>query len=282
MTKCTTVVRVDSAQYRNPEDVDAYVVRLRDRVEHVEAISIISADIPFNAYTVREGINDRVPFRLGSDDLLRVAIIPEGYYLEREDALALELERALNRASDDVEEDMFRVVYEERRGGYVIDGKRTHSFHWRDEEGGTDYWGKPTVEYVRACAARLLGFGREDTASSPTGEDAQPPAATSTHTDRTRSTFCGDPKYYSHHIEMRLSTGRKDAISTSTQTNRDVFAVFSRTSSDTVTLKGSCVTLNPPVTIDRLVVSFHDREGNAYEFQNREHVFELAFTTTTK
>jgi len=48
--------------------------------EHSALISLNSAIIPYSMYNIRSGINDRIPFRLITDDSLLFRIIPEGNY----------------------------------------------------------------------------------------------------------------------------------------------------------------------------------------------------------
>jgi hypothetical protein len=170
--------------------------------------------------------------------------------------------RCMNDAADDG--DTFRVSYEARQDKFLITCKESFTLLWR---GGntTDFQGsQDTSTYRKGAVGRVLGFGTKDALSEDDGSTTRP------HFVRApfRKNF-KQPEY----VILRID-GAENNVSQNPASHRSYAILIDNhpTNNEQSTIH----TYDPPVPrFNRFRISFHDYDGELYDFQNHDHRLEV-------
>lgn len=227
----------DVVAYPSP---DAYVVQLPDDILDVTSVKLLTADVPFSAFLVGPG-NRRVPVTVSGT--ARDALLPLGDYAGSAD-LGAALATALNAAGLSA---FFTVTVAPRTDSLVIAATAPFAIDFSGASG----------------AARLLGF-------AATAYPAYTFLAAPFRVCLTRERY----------VVMNLTPNAETLVSACNAVDRS-FAVLPDRSAplsidcDDVPFEKKWAT--PQARVSRIGVSFTDRDGAPYDFQNQENRVELLF-----
>ncbi len=266
----TTSVVIDSRDrdlhlYPNPARYD---VTLDEEIEDVTSVELMCADVPMVSHTVSTRNNVINIASFDGSSTTASAQIDIGTYTKEE--LAVAVEQALNSAVGSV---AFAVRYHTRLDNYEVYSDRAFTLSFGTQTSSN------VVAYNPRTAARLLGFGPKQYASSPLL--APPPSPISvTYVNTLRAPHRCDletDRYAVLHIEpayVNYSSVNNTVLNKS-------FAILPR-STNAVNLRvdeSRMKTFKPPLAkFSKMRVTFYDPQGELYDFHNRDHRLEFRFT----
>jgi len=221
----------------------AYNIPLQDDIEDIVIAELISCDVPFSGYLVNSYHNS-FSFKFPSSSIYEVTL-DDGDYSASE--LATEIQSKMNSVSSG-----FSVSYISKIGKLVF-SHTTSDF---------------TISFASKNAqsfAHVLGFS---------------PQKTYTSTSRSLKTANKVNLEYYKYMVMYIDQFTSNKGSNDTVNNS--FAVLYESQSTNNIRNDSNVLkkFTPPLArLQRLNISFYDRDGNPYDFNGVDHSFELLFTS---
>jgi hypothetical protein len=231
--------------YRNP---NSYEVRLTNEITDVISAKLINADIPMSMHMVNSYFDN---LRVVVDGTTYSVTLDHGTYSES--GLASMMEGKLNAATAAT----WIVTYNGVRDGFTFAASAGFSMVFGAQPNSLD---------------ALLGFDKETYASIDSGlGGAAPHSVTSEY----RKNFL-----YNNCIIMYID--QFDTYQSPDNEMDRCFAILPAMYSQlSMSDHPELVKIfSPPIArLAKLVVSFYDRFGNPYDFQNMEHRFELLLTS---
>lgn len=242
-----------------------YEITMDEELQDVTTLELVGAELPMISYLVGPK-NSAVHFAHGAAAIaagtVSVAVLRTGDYTPHE--LATEVQRGLTSALGDV--NAVRVNYLPRLDNYEIRSKQKLALYFADKS-------KPG-RWAPATAARLLGFGMAAYESAP--DAATDPLFAEAVSSAFRRDFESD-RYAILHIDPAYV----NYSSTNTAVNKS-FAIIPKKSIDMNLCAEQIRTkqFRPPVPkLAKLRITLLDPTGDLYELHNRDHRFELRFTS---
>jgi hypothetical protein len=227
-------------------DPNTYEVKLEDDIDDILSADLLSADVPLSSYLINSYFN-KIMFSISSTQY--TATLDNGDYDAA--ALAPMIESKLNgQVSTN-----FQVTYNSTMDSFTFASKVPFSF---------DFTGKNNL-------APLLGFRAKVYASSNVG------VGTFAHV--IRADFRCNLNYNNYII---LNIEQFDINKSNSTILQKTFAVLGKTYNDLSISNNPRITkyFTPPIPrLLKLKLSFYDRYGNPYDFQNMDHRIELQFVS---
>ena len=242
-TKTTRIV-IDSKDrdvnlYPEP---NSYEVRFDDDIEDVMNMQLVSIDCPLSSYMINKYFNT---FTLIVNNESRDIVLEEGDYTEQE--LATHITDMLNVASSG-----FLVTYTSKKDGFIFTGTAPFSISFKNQS-------------IKNSLHSMLGFKHETYISNSSNVITSP----------YRKNF-----NFNNYIVMSID--QFDLLKSNSNNLHRTFAVivksyYDMNMGDIPQLIKYCT---PPIArLSRIKISFKDRYGNPYDFQNIDHRIELLFTS---
>jgi hypothetical protein len=235
------------AMFMNPNQ---YEIVLDDDINDVVSAQLVSADIPFSSYMINSSFNStQITFSNAS----HIITLDTGDYNVTD--LAEHIEEKMNTISATT----FQVSYNTRKDNYIIKSKSPFSINFAEPNS-------------QASLGMLLGFATKtyhsivDNASSPYSYVIASPF---------RKNFNYNKYAYLVIDQFDLNKGNAKPI------NKSFAALTEQYQSLSMNDKPHIIKYFSP-TIPRLAklkISFYDRFGNPYDFQNQDHRLEILFTS---
>ena len=218
---------------------NSYEVRFDDDIEDVMTMQLISIDIPLSSYMINKYFNT---FTLNSQDI----ILEEGDYTDQELAQHI-TERIVTLTGVPIV-----VTYTSKKDGFIFTGTSPFSISFKTQKPGNSLHS-------------MLGFKHETYTSDVSNVITSP----------YRKNF-----NFNNYIVMCID--QFDLIKSNSNNLHRTFAVivksyYDMNMGDIPQLIKTCT---PPIArLSRIKISFKDRYGNPYDFQNIDHRIELLFTS---
>jgi hypothetical protein len=244
-----------------------YDILFDEEIEDVNAVELLSADVPFSAHLVNRN-NRRFRLIVPSESFDQVIQVETGDYTTATLATAVRdaIQAALTAAS--IVATTLKVEYDPVKDGFVFRSTAPFSLNFLPAACTI-----PGASDCKSTLSTVLGFDRKIYAS----------------TDATATGLYGDG-----HVHRILGPYRKNfdeikylildiaGLSVNKSKNNLVnksFAIIDKSDYlNTHLMNHFRKTLNPPMPkFDRIKVAFYDYDGNLYDFQNQDHRFELLF-----
>lgn len=257
----------------------SYSVVFDEPLIDVISLSLVNATVPLVAYQV-SACNNSLMFRIGADPTTHTATIPPGDY-EPPSRLAEQVALAVETACG--QPGVLSVAYVESRDAFVFSAaepfeiicEEVHLLQQRGGDAGVltpgGMLGDRRIAYASRTCARILGLGPATYASKENSPGVHVLS----------SPYRRD---LSHTSMVILSiTGADINVAVDGTLNRS-FAVIGGTGvfpslSDRIPTK----TYNPPIgKMPQLHLDFRDVFGNAYDFQNQDHILEFVVTCSPR
>jgi hypothetical protein len=226
---------------------NSYEIKLDNEVQDVISAKLISADIPLSMYMINQYF-----------DRLTIIVNATTYniQLEHGDYNAVDLATMMTNKLNEQFSSTFYVTYNNAKDNFTFAASISFSLVFGNGSNSLD---------------ALLGFGKQTYTSSATGSSPYNNIVRSVYRKNFHFNNClimyidQFDNYKSPSVKM----DRSFAIVPSIYNNLNI--------SDYAEL---VKTFSPPIPrLDRLIISFLDRYGNPYDFQNVEHRFELLLTS---
>jgi hypothetical protein len=236
-----------SAMFTNPNN---YEIVLDDDINDVVSAQLVSADIPFSSYMINSSFNS---MQITFSNVSHIITLDTGDYDVTD--LAEHIEEKMNTISAST----FQITYNSRKDNYIIKSKSPFSINFAEPNS-------------RASLAMLLGFATKtynssvDTSSAPYVHVITSPF---------RKNFNYNKYIYLAIDQFDLNKGNAKPI------NKSFAALTEQYQSLSMNDKPHIIKYFSP-TIPRLAklkLSFYDRFGNPYDFQNQDHRLEILFTS---
>lgn len=227
----------DQTQYPNPND---YYFVFDDDINDVASARLISIDLPFSTYTINMYFNT-LWVKIGAGNEVAVALDQGNYNAS---ALATMIQTKLNNASLGV---TFTITYNSTLDKFTFAGTGAFALNFAGKTNGLHY---------------LLGF--------------KPINYTSAANQITAPYRCN--LNYNNYIVMCI-----DSFDNNKSNNKPLnksFAVITPNYSGLSLGDEPNITknFNPPLArLAKIHITFFDKYGNPYDFQNMDHRFELLF-----
>lgn len=227
----------DQTQYPNPND---YYFVFDDDINDVASARLISIDLPFSTYTINMYFNT-LWVKIGAGNEVTVALDQGNYNAS---ALATMIQTKLNNASLGV---TFTITYNSTLDKFTFAGTGAFALNFAGKTNGLHY---------------LLGF--------------KPTNYTSTANQIIAPYRCN--LNYNNYIVMCI-----DSFDNNKSNNKPLnksFAVITPNYSGLSLGDEPNITknFNPPLArLAKIHITFFDKYGNPYDFQNMDHRFELLF-----
>lgn len=259
----------------------SYTVTFDEPLVDVASMSLVNASVPLVAYQVSPQ-NSRLTFRIGG--ITRTISLPVGDY-DPPSKLADQVAASIALSCD--QPGIINVTYNETRDAFdfragepfalLFDGG--NSMAEASREGALDMGvltpggslGDRAARYPANSSARILGFGPFTYASTELLQGVH----------QLTSPFRRD---LSHMTTAILSISGADInVSIDGTLNRSFAVITSNGPYPSLSERISTKTFNPPVgKLPRLHVEFRDVYGNAYDFQNQDHILEFVVTCSPR
>lgn len=255
--QCTRTVRViidsrhrDLKKYPNAAQ---YELDLEEDLKEVVSAELMTASVPLSAYMIPSTANKLTVVPYGASNPVTVQI-PAGDYTPS--GLAFTLSHALTNTVPSQDWD---VVYSESIDRFLIKSASPFTVIAGDAS---------TLKYAAGSIARHMGFDRKVYNSVP-GPDS--------HTVVTTFRPDMDQHLYAvlHMKHVCLNRSSEHLLNKS-------FALFAGESVSTYNFWSPANRLKKSIrpfisNLSRVSICFKDRDGNLYDFQNKDHVLEVAF-----
>lgn len=218
---------------------NSYEVRFDDDIEDVMNMQMISIDIPLSSYMINKYFNT---FTLIVDDESRNIVLEEGDYTEQE--LASHITDVINTN--------INVTYNSKKDGFVFTGTTPFSISFKNQSANNSLHS-------------MLGF-KHDIYTSDGANIIKSPHR----------------KNFNFNNYIVMSIDQFDLLKSNSNNLHRTFAVIVKSyydinMGDIPQLIKYCT---PPIArLSRIKISFKDRFGNPYDFQNLDHRIELLFTS---
>lgn len=246
-TKVTRIV-IDSKD-RDVElfpEPSSYEVRLEDDIDDVISAQLITADVPLSSYMINRYFKTFI-LKIGATSY--EVVLEEGNYGVLE--LAQHITEKLNSISNN-----FLAEYVSIKDNFQIKSKVAFSLSFNNTQNSI---------------AQLLGFIPQEYACIASDDVTYPYIVKSVY----RKNF-----NFNNYVIMNID--HFDVIKSNGNKLHRTFAVINGNQSDLAFTDMPTVikSFNPPVPrLAKLKISFTDRFGNLYDFQNVDHRIELLFTS---
>jgi hypothetical protein len=228
-------------------DPNKYEIKLEDDIDDVVSAHLLSIDVHLSSYMINKYFKE---FDLIISGVISKVILDEGDYTAT--SLASMIQTKMNMISNNT----FEVVYDEIKDNYIF---RSHiSF---------------SISFVNQTNSlhQLLGFKKDTYASIDTEISPHPHVLKSLY----RKNF-----KYNNYVIMNIE--QFDINKSNSNIIQKSFAIIMDNYSninlgdDPKIIK----TFTPPIPrLAKLRISFVDRYGNTYDFQNMDHRIEILFTS---
>jgi len=238
---------------------NAYEVNILEDVQNVETLSLISADFPFDPYTV--GIYSNMLYLAYNNTVYNVAI-ETGNYSPTDLATAIQNGFAAATGTTD-----FVVSYNALKDNFVFRCLNPFGLVFRGQEFTTAYNGSRDVAYATNAMGKLLGFGINNYRSVVMGTGD---AFTSVINSEFKKDFVTKDYIVLNIDTFDLNKSTADSVQNS-------FAI--------ITSSGEKLPYGPEFAnkqfkpnlskLKKIKVSIVDFYNNPYDFQNKDHRFEL-------
>lgn len=218
---------------------NSYEVRFDDDIEDVMNMQMISIDIPLSSYMINKYFNT---FTLIVDDESRDIVLEEGDYTEQE--LASHITDVINTN--------INVTYNSKKDGFVFTGTAPFSISFKNQSANNSLHA-------------MLGFKHHIYTS-----------------DGSNIIKSQHRKNFNFNNYIVMSIDQFDLLKSNSNNLHRTFAVIVKSyhdinMGDIPKLIKYCT---PPIArLSRIKISFKDRFGNPYDFQNLDHRIELLFTS---
>lgn len=232
-------------QYQNPNE---YTIVFDDDINDVVSAQLISADVPFATYLIND--NFKNIYITISGTTTEISLTPGDYTAT---SLASHIQDKLNAFSSN----NFSVAYDNVKDNYRFRSKVAFSLVFND---------------VANPLNSLLGFKQTTYASSVSSEiDAYVNVIQSPY----RKNFDYNKYIYLVIDQFDLNKGNAKPI------NKSYAALTEQYTQLSINDKPKIVKYFSPTIprLSKLSVSFYDRYGNKYDFQNQDHRLEFLFTS---
>lgn len=226
---------------------NSYEIRFDDDIDDVMTAELLAVDVPLSSYLVNKYFKE---FSLVINDVLHTVILDEGNFTET--GLATMMATKLN----DISMGNFQVEYNEQKDNFIFNAKIPFQISFVPQQNGLH---------------SLLGFRKAAYIAAATG--------TAPWTYVVASEYRKNFKYNNYII---MTIDQFDVNKSNSNTLHKTFAVVmdnfwnTNVSNNPRMIK----TFSPPIArLARIKITFADRFGNLYDFQNIDHRIELLFTS---
>jgi hypothetical protein len=230
--------------FANP---NSYEVKLEDDIDDILSVELLSADVTLSAYLINSYFN-KIIFSL-SNTTTYTATLDIGDY--DKSSLATTMESKLN---DQVATN-FQVTYNSTKDNFTFASKAAFSL---------DFTSKNSL-------APLLGFRSKVYSSSATGSGTFPHII--------NAEFRCNLKYNNYIV---LNVDQFDINKSNSVILQKTFAILGQSYNDLSIANNPRIVkyFTPPIPrLLKLKLTFYDRFGNLYDFQNIDHRIELQFVS---
>lgn len=227
-------------------DPNKYEIRFDDDIDDVVSAQLLSIDIPLSSYMINKFFCE---FDVTISGNMSTVVLDEGDYTAT--SLATMVQSKLNAISNN-----FEVTYDEIKDNYIFKSQVPFSISFVNQTNSLH---------------QLFGFKKDTYTSTATG--------TVPYTNVVKSLYRRNFKF-NNYIIMNIE--QFDINKSNSNLIQKSFAIIIDNYSN-VNLGDEpkiIKTFSPPVPrLAKIRISFKDRYGNPYDFQNMDHRLELLFTS---